>query len=242
MASVSAKATYADGSTTSGLLLVPAWWSRPYSTGGDLVFSSFLTESSMNWNRSNIFQTINWLDSSKELVSLTFPKTASGSCTSPGGDSVGTQLHVFALSMLPASNSWRLSMLAQPKSGWRVQTRSRSLKFWSTTSAPPLFYETTVFVFVLSPRVSRPCREGVIHRLGPGDQAKVEIGVRNRNGAAPGDSGPATIVIQGKNVASKKYTFQATYGIAPYKATYESIYTHESPSWFNNPKYGIFIH
>lgn len=49
--------------------------------------------------------------------------------------------------------------------------------------------------------------EGVIHRLGPGDQAKVEIGVRNHNGVAAGVSGPATIVVEGKNVASKEYTF-----------------------------------
>jgi alpha-L-fucosidase len=26
------------------------------------------------------------------------------------------------------------------------------------------------------------------------------------------------------------------------KPTYESIYTHGSPSWYNNAKYGIFIH
>jgi len=83
---------------------------------------------------------------------------------------------------------------------------------------------------------------GFIKRLGPGDQATVEVGVRNRKGVAVGDSGPATVVIEGHNVMSTKYTFKATYGIGLYDATYESVYSHESPNWYNNAKYGIFIH
>jgi alpha-L-fucosidase len=83
---------------------------------------------------------------------------------------------------------------------------------------------------------------GVIKRLGPGDQAIVEIGVRNRRGVKPGDSGPATVVIKGQHVSSSQYTFTATYGISQYEATYESIYSHEAPNWYNNAKYGIFIH
>lgn len=248
MASGSVKAKYADGSTTSGPLLVPSWWSWPYPAGGDLVFTSFLTESHTNWNRSNVFQTINWLDSSKELVSLAFPKTASGSSTSPGGASVGTQLHVFALSMLPASNSnSHVIMLetqyARSTQNWIEGTDKVQIVEVLVNNVGSSFAlrDDCVRVRVESPGVET-VSEGVIHRLSPGDQAKVEIGVRNRNGVAPGDSGPATIVVKGKNVASKKYTFQATYGIAQYKATYESIYTHESPSWYNNAKYGIFIH
>ena len=41
---------------------------------------------------------------------------------------------------------------------------------------------------------------------------------------------------------STNHTFNATYGIAPYVATYESIYSHESPGWYTSGKYGIFIH
>ncbi|KAJ5912287.1 hypothetical protein N7504_001170 [Penicillium tannophilum] len=41
---------------------------------------------------------------------------------------------------------------------------------------------------------------------------------------------------------STKYTFEATYGVGLYEATYESVYSHESPNWYNNAKYGIFIH
>jgi alpha-L-fucosidase len=84
--------------------------------------------------------------------------------------------------------------------------------------------------------------EGIIKRLGPGDQAIVEIGVRSCKGVKAGKSGPATVVIKGQHASPSKYTFTATYGISQYEATYESIYSHESPNWYNNAKYGIFIH
>ena len=248
MASASVIAKYADGSTTTGPLLVPAWWSWPYPAGGDLVFTSYLTENATNYNRSNIFQTINWVDSSKELVSLTFPNSTTGSSTSPGGAAVDTKLHVFALSLLPASE--------QDSPLIKLETQyARSTQKWMEGTDKVQIVEVLInnvgSSFVLRDHNIRVCVEspgletvtkGVIKRLGPGDQAVVEIGVRNREGVKAGDSGMATIVIEGCDVVSTEYTFKATYGISLYEGTYDSIYTHESPSWFNNAKYGIFIH
>ncbi|KAJ5205052.1 uncharacterized protein N7498_005931 [Penicillium cinerascens] len=248
MASGSVTAKYEDGSNTTGALLVPAWWSWPYPAGGDLVFSSYLTENNTNYNRSNIFQTINWLDSSRELVSLTFPKSSSGSSTSPGGASVNTVLHIFALSMLPVSKNSSRSIQLETQYG-------RSTQKWMEGSDKVQIVEVlvnnfgssfvlrndSVRVHIESPSLET-VTEGTIHRLGPGDQAIVEVGVQNRCGVTPGTTGPATVVVHGQNVASVNYTFQATYGISPYEATYESVYSHESPNWYNNAKYGIFIH
>lgn len=248
MASGSVMAKYADGSTTTGPLLVPAWYNWPYPAGGDLVFSYYLTQKEANFNRSNIFQTINWLDSSKELVSLTFPDSASGSSTSPGGASINTKLHVFALSMLPASKSnphvIKLeTQYARSTQKWIEGTDKVQIIEALVNNIGSSFSlrENAVRLSVESPGLET-VSEGVIQRLGPGDQAKVEIGVRNRNGVAQGETGPATIVVRGRNVASAQYTFEATYGIRPYEATYESVYSHESPNWYNNAKYGIFIH
>ena len=82
---------------------------------------------------------------------------------------------------------------------------------------------------------------GVINRLQPGDQARVQVGVTNNPGTAEGTSGSATIRLSGAGV-NTSYTFNATYGIKPYEAAYSSIYTHESPQWYNDAKFGIFIH
>lgn len=248
MASGSVIAKHADGSSTTGPLLVPAWWSWPYPAGGDLVFSSYLTENNTNYNRSNIFQTVNWLDSSKDLVALKFPNTSSGSSTEPGGAAIDTKLHIFALSMLPVSkhNSHTPKLeiqYARSTQKWMEGTDKVQIVEVLVNNVGSSFVlrNNSVRVYIESPGLET-VTEGVIHRLGPGDQASVEIGVRNRKGVLAGDSGPATVVVQGCNVASKKYALKATYGISLYDATYESVYSHESPSWYNNAKYGIFIH
>ncbi|KAJ5682999.1 hypothetical protein N7462_006164 [Penicillium macrosclerotiorum] len=248
MASGSVTAEYVDGSSTTGPFLVPAWWNWPYPAGGDLIFSGYLTENDTNYNRSNIFQTINWLDSSKELVSLTFPEISTGSSTSPGGASINTQLHIFALSLLP--------VIEDSLSPVRLEIQyARSTQKWIEGTEKVQIIEAVinnvgnsfvmrnnkVRVHVESPGVIT-VTEGVIRRLCPGDQAIVEIGVQNREGIEPGRSGPASIIIEGDDIPTTKYSFIAKYGIGQYEATYESIYSHEAPSWYNNAKYGIFIH
>lgn len=248
MASASINATYADGSTDSGALLVPGWWRWPYPAGGDLVFPYYLTNASENFNRSNIFQTINWLDSSKDLVSLTLPKDAGGSSDEPGGVTVDTQLHVFSLSILPVT--------ADESDNPQLEIQyARSTQKWMDGSDKTQIIEVSVnnvgSAFLLRNhgariRVESPgletVSEGTLKRLSPGDQALVEVGVKNKNGVKPGGSGPATIAIIGDRIQSSKYTFNAEYGIHPYEATYESIYEHEAPNWYSDAKYGIFIH
>jgi alpha-L-fucosidase len=51
------------------------------------------------------YQTINWLDSFKELVSVTIPNVTAGSDSGPGGSEIDTRLHIFLVSMLPANRS-----------------------------------------------------------------------------------------------------------------------------------------
>jgi alpha-L-fucosidase len=82
---------------------------------------------------------------------------------------------------------------------------------------------------------------GQIKRIRSGDQVMVEVGVVNKPGVKPGSSGNATVHAANDHFETT-YTMNATYGIGEYQPTYESIYTHESPSWYNNAKYGIFIH
>jgi alpha-L-fucosidase len=243
-------ATYADGSTTSSAVLVPAWWDWPYPFGGDLVLPYYLTNETVDYNRSNIFQTINWLDSTKEPVSISLPNVSGGSGTSPGGAAIGTRLHIFALTMWPAAAS------SPPASGPQLEVQyARSTQKWMEGSNKTQIIEVLVnnvgSEFVLKNHsvtisVDGPGLEtvskGTLKRLRGGDQALVEVGVVNKKGFMPGSMGNATVIISGKDVNNSPYTFNATYGIRSYEATYESVYAHESPSWYNNAKYGIFIH
>lgn len=246
MASGAVIATYADGSTTTGQLLTPAWKNWPYPAGGDLIFTSYLTVNNTNYNRTNIFQTINWLDSSKEVVTLTFPNSTEGASTSPGGANVNTKLHIFALSMLPVSPNLNQSIhletqYARSTQKWIEGSNKTQIVEILVNNIGPSFAlrQNNVRVHVESPGL-KTVREGVINRLAPGDQAIVEVGVQNYEGVKEGTLGPATVVIQGRNITSARYTFEATFGIDKYQATYESVYGHESPSWYNNAKYGLY--
>lgn len=238
-------ATYADNTTTSGPVLIDPFWDWPYPYGGDIIFPYYLTNSSIDYNRSMIFQTINWLDSTKELVSLQLPNVTVGAGNGPLGASEDTRLHIFAVSMLPAVGS-----------GVSLQVQSaRSTQMWMQGTNKTQIVEVTIAnvgdQWVLAKNSARLTISapglttevpGVINRLRPGDRAIVQIGVVNANGTASGTTGQATVHLTGSGMAATNYTFNATYGIAPYDATFESIYTHESPMWYNNAKYGIFIH
>jgi alpha-L-fucosidase len=239
-------ATYSDGSTTSSAILVQGFWSWPYPFGGDLIFPYYLSNTTIDYNRSNIFLQTNWLDSSKELVSLQLPNVTEGGDNSPGGASIGTRLHIFSLSLLPA-NATDISLQVQ---------YARSTQLWLEGTNKTQIVEVTVTnvgnawllannsatVSIDSPGLETVA-PAVINRLRPGDQITLRIGVINKAGVAQGSSGNASVKIDGSGIsASNAYTFNATYGIIPYEATYESIYTHEAPQWYTSGKFGIFIH
>lgn len=237
-------ATYSDGTTTSGPVLVDPFWDWPYPYGGDLVFPYYLTNSSIDYNRSMIFQTINWLDSTKELVSLQLPNVTAGASNGPGGAAEDTRLHVFSVSMVPAAGS-----------GIKLDVQyARSTKMWIEGTNKTQIVEVrinnvgdewvlannSVKVTVAASGL-KTVIPAVINRVRPGDQAIVQVGVENVAGVAEGTKGSATVHITGNDVQTS-YTFDAFYGVPAYEPTFESVYSHESPMWYNDAKYGIFIH
>lgn len=247
MAQGTINATYADGTTNSGPVLVPAWWSWPYPAGGDLVFPYYFTNQTTDYNRSNIFQTINWLDSSKDLVSLTLPNVTGGSATDPGAAALSTKLHIFSLSLTPAACVEGVPHLeinyARSTNKWIEGSNKTQIVEVDITNTGSAFVlrNNTVRISVDSPGLST-VQPGVINRLRPGDRAIVEIGVINKPNVTAGSFGNATIVVDGCSITSTDYAFNATYGFRPFDPTYDSVYNHETPDWYNNAKYGIFIH
>lgn len=234
MATGNINATYSDGSVTSSQVLVPQWWSWPYPFGGDIVFPYYLTNNSVDYNRSMIYQRTVWIDSTKDLVSLQLP------------DASGGGLHLFALSLWAStSNTTAVALEVQ---------HARSTQLWLTGSDKVQAIEVLVNnagaawisgsnhvqLTIVSDGL-KTVQPGIIKRLHPGDQARVVIGVVNNDGISAGSQGPATVVISGPGI-KVNHTFEATFGIQQYETSFESIYTHESPYWYNDGKYGIFIH
>ncbi|KAG5818141.1 hypothetical protein H9Q74_010197 [Fusarium xylarioides] len=88
-------------------------------------------------------------------------------------------------------------------------------------------------------------RPGTLTRLAPKQGAVVQIGVKNKRGVSRGSQCSGTVVAtygQGYGVKKSTQAFTGTCGIPDYQANDASINFHWSPEWFNNAKFGIFIH
>lgn len=81
-----------------------------------------------------------------------------------------------------------------------------------------------------------------VKRLRPGDSAIVQVGVQNKDDVKPGSKGPATAIAKWGKDASASKAITATYGMPTYNASAASVNQHESPNWFRDAKFGIFIH
>ena len=228
--------TYVDNTTTVAPILVDPFWAWPYPYGGDIIFPYYLTNSSIDYNRSMIFQTISWIDSTKEVSSIRLPNVTAGTSSSPGGAVESTRLHLFAVSLVPATGSGISLDIqhARSTSMWIEGTNKTQIYTVKVNNIGDewILSNNSVKVTIESAGVET-VESGVIHRLRPGDQAVVHVGVVNKEGVAPGSIGEATVRITGDGVNTSS-TFNATFGIGPYEATYDSIYSHDSPPWFKN--------
>lgn len=238
-------ATYADGTTSSASVLVDPFWSWPMPFGGDVIFPYYLTNSTVDYNRSMIYRVTAWLDGSRELSSVQLPNVTTGAKGEPKGNSADTRLHVFAVSMLPARGEGvDLDVqLARSTNAW-IEGTNKTQIFEATVNnvGTDWVLANQSVTLTVEGEGLRTVQPGYVKRLRPGDQARVQIGVVNTDGVAEGTQGTASLVISGAGLTNTTYAFNATKGIRPYEATYESVYSHETPPWFNDAKYGIFIH
>lgn len=245
---------YVDGSNaTSGLTAFP-WWSwpsafSPWHYAGDLVFPFHFTNHTRDFNKSSIYRTVNWLDSAKDLHQVQLPNVVGGAANGPGGVAQSTRLHIFAVSMVPASITSGTALL-------QVQL-ARSTNTWFEGTDLQIFEAIILNVgteWVLAEHgvevivqgtsdAIKTLRPAQIKRLRPGDETRVQIAVYSTPAAAATPQPQiATLVVFGQGIPPINYNFNATFGNHDYSPTEVSIYSHETPNWFNNGKYGIFIH
>lgn len=229
-------ANYDDGTTQDCNVLISGYWTWPYPAGGDIVMPFRYTTDSIDYNKTNIYHVTAALDYTKTLKSVSLPNTA--------GDA---NLHIFSMSLMEFSNGTEGAKLAVEY--------ARSTRKWvegsdkiqiveaviDNVGSKPLVAENAVEITVEAAG-AHTVQSATVKRLMVGDKTAVEIGIVNNDGVAAGTSGDVTVKICGEGIETTEYTFQGIYGIPEYEATYESIYTHESPNWYNNAKYGIFIH
>ncbi|KAK0452394.1 glycoside hydrolase [Armillaria borealis] len=81
---------------------------------------------------------------------------------------------------------------------------------------------------------------GRVRRLRGGDQVRILVGVVNKDGVKPGTPiSDVQILIDGRPVGNQ---WDAIAGIPDFYTGDDSLMTHESAEWFDNAKFGLFVH
>ncbi|TDL23967.1 glycoside hydrolase [Rickenella mellea] len=85
---------------------------------------------------------------------------------------------------------------------------------------------------------------GQIKRLAAGQSTRILVGVQNSNSVGRGTAGTAKAVLKDATgtVVTTSASFNVTAGIPVYTSSSSSLGQHESPSWYDNAKFGIFVH
>jgi len=86
-----------------------------------------------------------------------------------------------------------------------------------------------------------------IKRLRSSDQVTVIVGVQRSDQTEAGSQAKARVIVTDESgaavqVARADDDWVVTVGIPGYENTDESLTTHEPPIWFDDAKFGIFIH
>lgn len=229
MASGTATVHYADGATTTASLGGADW----YSGSGAISAPFRYTPTGTDQHPVSISVARVWLDPGRQAVGITLPTT---SPAQPDRSS----LHVFALTVQPAATGKAL-VVRDARSTTKLLTGAAQAveatvvnlgDEWITgrdgvTVSADVFGATTV-------------RPATIERLGPGEEVRVRIGIA-RTGAPVNTIVDGTVVVRGKRLYAEQ-PVRFTLGVADYQASDASLGTHESPYWFDDAKFGIFVH
>lgn len=225
---------YTDSSenTVSELRALP-WWATLTINRGEIIFPYRYTANRTDFNTSHIFEYTAALLPGKKLNSITLPSTTNATTG---------RLHVFAISL------WRGS--SKPSSN--LPSASAEIQFVRPTQKWVGDGYQVVEVTVNNPgtvcisneglNVSisesgvRTVQPGLIRRLCPGDQKRVDVAVSGSS------NGTLTVMLEYDGLVSRHTISHIELGLTEWTSDYDSISRHESPQWFDDDKYGIFIH
>ncbi|KAG2074850.1 glycoside hydrolase family 29 protein [Suillus decipiens] len=237
---------YVDNSAKYLQFTGKGWWEWASVNKGEIRTPYHFEDysSNKNWNSSDIFQISLSVPSRAPLESITLPNTSSTS----------NRLHIFALSMTPSlepSGNLLVPQLsvrsAQFSTRWEDVNGQRAQAVAITlANLLPGYHATSSNASVNSRYEISVTGEGVstvtpglVYRLVPADQARMDVLVLNNDG-----TGNATVTI--KDESGSIVGTSEGWPIVPLRTEWTAdadvLSTHETPTWWNQAKYGIFIH
>lgn len=233
MASGTATVHYADGSSSSAHVGGADW----YGSSGPLVApfrygpGGVVDQHPVSLSTAQV-----WFDAGREVVGITLPTTNPAQVNK-------ASLHVFAMTVQPAGTGRALAvrgarsttkLLRDGQDVQAVEATVANLGSEWITERDRVVVRANVFG-------ARTVAPAVIRRLAPGEEARVRIGIARVPGAPVNTVVDGDVVVEGNGVrASQGVRF--TLGTADYRAEDASLGRHESPYWFDDAKFGIFVH
>ncbi|KZV75904.1 glycoside hydrolase family 29 protein [Peniophora sp. CONT] len=239
-----------DGSSTEVSIIIAPWYSQGSIFDGPIWVPWHYANPSLD---SNLTRDYNRTHIQYATVSLPSDKNI----TSIGLPSSDAQQAYFAITLVPAVAEDSAPALSiqnvRSTTKWanegatgddRIQVTINNLARLNASVDAWIASNMSVSLSSSSLTTVTP---GTFVRLRPNDQIVVNVGVQNAAGTTAGSSSTATVTISDSNgtsiaVARASDPWPITAGIPEWTNTDSSLMTHESPEWFDDAKFGIFVH
>ncbi|OTB00752.1 glycoside hydrolase family 29 protein [Hypoxylon sp. CI-4A] len=217
---------YTDNTTSVYELRSLDWYSFLTINRGEIIFPSRFTATGVDYNTSHIFERTAALSPSKELRTITLPAASS---VEDG------RLHVFAISLHGGGSTVDVQSI-RPTQKW-LDVGVQAVEV-TVNNAGADCIAGDGLTLSLSGDGLQTINQGHLKRLCPGDQKIITVGVISSSSEAIN----GTVVIDdGTDQLEVGFT-DIQFGLIEWTTDLENLAKHESPEWFNDAKYGIFIH
>ncbi|RDB20778.1 Alpha-L-fucosidase [Hypsizygus marmoreus] len=236
--------TFTDNSTQLVQMYARNWWKWPLLNNGAIQTAYHFENNGMqkNFNTSQIYQWSTSVLSEHALKTITLPPM-----------NTKHRLHVFAMSLSPSTifennvSSPALSVRrARFTSRWEMINgeRAQAVEVTLANLLPAFLLSfgssiTSRHEITIRGAGIETLSSGFVYRLVPGDQARVDVFVIG----SPND-GRASVHIQdsqGREIGSSDGWTTSSL-IENWTPDPKVLSIHETPSWWNKAKFGIFIH
>lgn len=218
--------TYSDNSTSTAELRSEPWWAFLAINRGEIVYDKFYTHNATNFNTSHVFELEAALTPGKELAAITLPNTTNATTG---------RIHVFAASLWENDGASVGVQSVRPTQKWvgEADARSQVVEVTVNNGGTECVHGDGLTVS-LSGNDIQIVSPGHIKRLCPGDQKTVQVSVTGTGTCA------ASVSLLYANTTTTTTFSALEFGLANW--TDANLAAHESPQWFDDAKFGIFIH
>ena len=212
---------YTDGTSTTAEARAHAFWWFLAIRRGEITFPYFFTHNVTNHNASHIYEYTTVLDNTKVLESIVLPNTT---------NSTTGRLHLFAMSLYKGPNVHIQSL--RPTQKW-VKDENQVIELIVNNAGPTCV--SGMLASIEAPGVTT-IEPTVVKRLCPGDQKRVNVAVQGSY------DGNVTAVMQVGKHKKETHFENISIGLHNFTADSTSLVQHEVPQWYDDSKFGIFIH